>query len=97
MSRDFDFVLNVPGNGLRVTELWVVVVHHSPDDESVAGVLAREGFMAPLVVATADRLPQLREQARKIARTGKAVSIIKLSGRHTLETFHPDGRRTVPE
>ncbi len=97
MSRDFDFVLDEPGNGQRVSELWAVVVVHSPDDESVAGIMDRQGRMVPLVVATADRLPMLREQARKIARVGKVVSIVKLSARNTVETYHPDGRRTVPE
>jgi len=90
-----DHFIDPGGNFAEVREIWALIAVHAPGNESLAGIQEESGWL-PLIVARADRLGHLRELARKMARQGKVMRIVRFSERSDVATFHPDGRRTGP-
>lgn len=82
-------VIDSPGLGHEVKQLWVALVESSPGNESVPAALI-PGAVVTLFVADPKRLPWLQRQAQTLARDGgKLVRIACFSKREDLEAYEP--------
>lgn len=74
------------GLGHKIDTMWVWVISHGDDDESVMGMIGSNGAAFPLVFAKPELVDKARPHVEDAVRaTGKPARLIKFVTREVVE------------